>query len=319
VHYLIVDAEVLEPRLAARIAAMMSDRMAIWAEAMRDGRYADGWALAAQTLAERNPATRDDPALPYHLRWVWDGRPVEGRHVLVRCYHGLGDTIQYARFLPLLGARAASVTLEVQPRLLDLFAAAMEGITFVAFDPERPLPPSEVDIDITELDFALRAAPDAVAPVYLRASPAVLPRRTIALCYGAGDWEPARSVPPSLLERLCRHAPCLTLMAEPTTLPVLNPDGCPFDIGATAALIAGAELVITVDTMVSHLAGALGKPTWLLLKHGPDWRWPNDGRRDSAWYPSMRLYHQKSPGDWAGVIADVEFDLTVRQLFAMEG
>jgi hypothetical protein len=318
VRYLDAVAELLEPLRAVRIAAIMSDRMAVWAEAMRGGRYAEAWALAAQTLAERDPATRDDPALPYHLRWVWDGRALDERHVLVRCYHGLGDTIQYARFLPLLAARAASVTVEVQPRLLDLLAAAMDDITFVGFDPALPLPPSEVDIDITELDFALRAAPDAVASAYLHASPAVLPRNTIALCYGAGDWDPARSVPPTLFERLCRHAPCLTLMAEPTALSVLNPDGCPFDIGATTALIAGAELVITVDTMVAHLAGALGKPTWLLLRHEPDWRWPTEGY-DSAWYPSLRLYHQKQPGDWSAIIADIEFDLTVRQLFAMEG
>ena len=116
--------------------------MATWAAAMRAGRYADAWALAAKTLAERDPATRDDPALPYHLRWVWDGSAVDGRHVLVRCYHGLGDTIQFARFLPLLAARAASVTVEVQPRLLELIATVSDAITPVPFDVAHPLPPA---------------------------------------------------------------------------------------------------------------------------------------------------------------------------------
>ena len=73
-------------------------------------------------------------------------------------------------------------------------------------------------------------------------------------------------------------------------------------------LVAGAELVITVDTMIAHLAGAMGKPTWLLLKAEPDWRWAPD-QRGSAWYPSMRLYAQPRPGDWDAVVTQVERDL----------
>jgi ADP-heptose:LPS heptosyltransferase len=100
-------------------------------------------------------------------------------------------------------------------------------------------------------------------------------------------------------------------MPGETQLDVLNAMGCPFDMDATAALVAGAELVITVDTMIAHLAGALGKPTWLLLKAEPDWRWAPD-RRTTPWYPSMRLYVQPSPGDWESVIAEVERDLSAR-------
>jgi len=89
---------------------------------------------------------------------------------------------------------------------------------------------------------------------------------------------------------------------------VRNPQGCPFDMRETAALVAGCALVITVDTMIAHLAGALGKPVWLLLKHAPDWRWaPETGR--SEWYPTARLYAQPTPGDWAPVIAQVAQDL----------
>ena len=78
-----------------------------WTAAMRSGAYERAWDMALASLVARDPATRDDPALPYHLRWVWSGEPVDGRDVLVRCYHGLGDTLQFARFLPLLAARAA--------------------------------------------------------------------------------------------------------------------------------------------------------------------------------------------------------------------
>lgn len=284
---------------------------------MRAERYADAWALAARTLAERHPSARDDPALPYHLRWVWDGRRFDGRDVLVRCYHGLGDTLQYARFLPLLADRAASVTVEVQPRLLDLVRRVDPRLALVRFEEAAPLPPREVDVGITELDFALRARPDSAPPPYLQARPAALPEGTVALCYGAGEWDQGRSLPPELLAGVCRQAPCVTLMPEPTDLDVLNPGGCPFDMDATAALVAGASLVITVDTMIAHLAGALGCPTWLLLKADPDWRWSPD-RTTSPWYPSIRLYAQEEAGDWPGVMARVERDLAALAPYAAE-
>ena len=292
-------------------AADTTDRMTMWAAAMRDERYGDAWALAERTLAARDPATRDDPALPYHLRWVWDGRAVDGRDVLVRCYHGLGDTIQFARFLPMLASRAASVTLEVQPALQGILASVARNAALVPFDPARPLPPAEVDVEIGELAFALRATPaDAPLP-YVAASPAALPAGTIGLCHTTGNWDTDRRLSSDLLAPLCRIAPCITLVPEPTDLDVLNPEGCTGDIDATAALVAGVDLVVTVDTMIAHLAGAMDKPTWLLLKAEPDWRWAPD-RPGSAWYPSMRLYPQARAGDWGSVIDRVSRDLARR-------
>ena len=161
------------------------------------------------------------------------------------------------------------------------------------------------------MPFALRARPATVRVPYLRFAPAVLPAATVAICYAAGDWDKSRSVPPASLAPLVAGRPAITLVTEPSDLPVLNPEGCPPDIGATAALVAGAALVITVDTMIAHLAGALGTPTWLLLKHEPDWRWPVTGTR-TAWYPAMRLYRQQSPGDWQGVVDRVATDLASR-------
>jgi ADP-heptose:LPS heptosyltransferase len=89
---------------------------------------------------------------------------------------------------------------------------------------------------------------------------------------------------------------------------VLNPEGCPFDMELTAAIVSALDVVITVDTMIAHLAGALGRPTWLLLKSEPDWRWCPD-RRASAWYPSVRQYVQPRSGDWAAVLDEVQSDL----------
>ncbi|AJR25959.1 hypothetical protein EWH10_01015 [Sphingobium fuliginis] len=295
----------------------MADHMADWAAAMRAGDHAAAWAISDRELQRRDPARRDDPTLPYHQRWVWDGRPYEGRHCLVRCYHGLGDSIQFARFLPMLAARTASLTVEMQPRLIDLIAGPGGGIRFVPFIDAHPLPQSECDLEITELDFALRLTPADAAMPYLAAESGVLPHGCVGLCHGAGPWDPARSIPPHLLAPICAMAPCISLMPEATTLPVLNPDGCPFDMKATAALIAATDLVITVDTMIAHLAGAMGKPTWLLLKSDPDWRWPV-GARGTPWYPSMRIYAQPSAGDWETPLAELARDLAACPALAAE-
>lgn len=270
---------------------------------MRRGDFGAAWALADAALAARDPATRDDPRLPYHLRWVWDGRSLDDSAVLVRCYHGLGDTLMFARFLPLLRARAARVTVEIQPHLLPLFRGFLGCDRLVAFDPAHPLPPQDRDIEIMELPLALRAGPAEAPLPGLKVAPALLPPGTVALCWGAGDWDPERSVPQGMFRRLCR-GPALSLMPGPAALPVINPQGCPLDIMRTARMVAGASLVITVDTMIAHLAGLLGRPVWLLLKHDPDWRWPLVGAA-SPWYPSMRLWRQPAPGDWASVIDGV--------------
>ena len=283
----------------------MADAMQYWTQAMRAERFDVAFALSAEALRARDPTTRDDPRLPFHQRWVWDGRPFDGRDVLVRCYHGLGDTLQFARYLPLLAQRAASVTLEVQARLIPLLRQLPGVARLIAFDPARPAPPSPCDLEITELAFALHRPPDTAPPPYLRAGPAMHPSGTIGLCYAAGDWDAQRTIPPTLLAPLCRGRDCLSLVAEPVPLPVLNPGGAPFNIQATAELVAGCALVITVDTMIAHLAGALGRPTWLLLKADPDWRW-TPGAQSSPWYPAMRLFHQPRPGAWEPVLRDVE-------------
>ena len=284
-----------------------------WTQAMRRGDFPAAWAIAEQALGGRDPATRDDPSLPYHLRWVWDGRPFDGRDVLVRCYHGLGDTLMFSRFLPVLARRAARVTVEMQPHLVPLFRGFPGIGRLVPFDVARPLPPQDCDIEIMELPLALRAAPsDAPIPA-LHVTRAALPTGTVALCWGAGDWDPGRSVPEGMFAPLCA-GPALSLMPGPTVLPVLNPQGCPLDIMLTARLVAGSALVVTVDTMIAHLAGVLGRPAWLLLRHDPDWRWPVPGTR-TPWYPTMRVFRQPAPGDWDAVMAEVRQALegTTRQ------
>src|ERR1700712_1378886 len=157
-----------------------------WVCAMRGGDFDGAWAVSERLAAAQSPRSRDDPALPYHLRWVWDRRPFAGREVLVRCYHGLGDSLQFLRFLPALRRRAASVTLEIQPRLIPLLGSDPPADRLVPFHVAHPLPPADCDMEIMELSFALRARPAAYPPPYVRVTPAQLPPGAIGICSRAG-------------------------------------------------------------------------------------------------------------------------------------
>ncbi len=260
---------------------------------MRAGRFADAWSLADAALAARDPATRDDPALPYHLRWVWDGTPPDGLDVLVRCYHGLGDTLQFVRCLPLLQARCARLTVEAQPALLPLLAR-LPGLscTWHPFDPARPLPLSACDIEVMELAHVLRRVPAPLAPS-MPPAPSRAGGRRVGLCWQAGDWNPARSVPLAwmLARPECRGATPVSLQRGPASAEAgpafANPLDDNRDALATAALIASCDEVLSVDTMVAHLAATLGAPTTVVLPARADWRWMEGTR--TAWYPRARL------------------------------
>ncbi len=287
-----------------------------WTQAMRAQDFAAAWHIADRVLAARDPATCDDPRLPYHLRWVWDGTKPDGQHVLVRCYHGLGDTLHFARFLPALRRRAAHVTLEAQPELCPLLHQLPGVDQLVAFDTAGPLPPGRCTAEIMELAHMLRATPDDVSRCvpYLScpARPALQPKDgALALCWQAGDWDAARSIPLRALLAACDVAGrrLISLQrgpaaAEATHPAFLNPADSDPDVVRSAALACAASLVITVDTMVAHLAGALGRPTVLLLRHDADWRWPEPGQ-PSAWYPTSTIFRQHAPGDWAGPMEEL--------------
>jgi len=287
-----------------------------WVEAMRAGAFDKAWVVSDAVLAARDPATRDDPALPYHLRWVWDGQPLDGRRVLVRCYHGLGDTLQFCRYLPPLRAHVAGLTLEAQPELVPLLRTLPGPDRVVPFRPDAPAPAADCDVEIMELAHALRLAPNG-AP-YLFAGP--LPRPAVGLlvglCWRAGGWDPGRSVPLAALAPLgqvpgvrlisLQRGPGLEELAAGAP-PLLDTGDRSADVTAVARLMASLDLVITVDTMVAHLAGALGRPTWLLLRAEADWRWMLG--RGTLWYDSVRLYRQPSPGHWAAPLAELHADL----------
>jgi hypothetical protein len=288
-----------------------------WFAAMRRGDWEAAWRATDRIELPRRLAQRHAgfQRRPEHLRW--DGTPTAGRAVIVRCEHGLGDTLQFMRFLPLLGA--ARLHFLVQPPLVDLLHGA-PGLGDVRnYWTDDPLPPYDVDLEVMELAYALRMTPERLPPPYphVRRQLAqhdafALPddgRLRIGLVWASSAWDTTRSLPLQAL------APLFALegvqfyslqQGEPADDPLLH--GLDIEIlsprttqvRAAAAAMCALDLVIGVDAMPVHLAGTLGVPTWVLLKHEADWRWM-DAREDTPWYPSLRLLRQPRPGDWDAV------------------
>jgi len=295
-----------------------------WTAHMRCGEWERAWSIGDAGLPAR--AAADDGHLPRHLQHVWTGAPLTGKRVLVRCYHGLGDTLQFIRYMPMLRAIASEVIVWAQPKLLPLLAE-VDGIdTLLPLHDGVPGVDFDVDVEVMELAHVFRSTPATVPRgiPYLRADPVALPadarRPAIGLVWQGGDWEPARSMPFDAVAPLVDAAPGTVFIVQPGAR-VAGWDGRrgrylgEFDLAAYAGVLQALDLLVTIDSMPAHLGGALGVPTWTLLHHDPDWRWM-DGRDDSPWYPGMRLFRQPAPGDWDGVVADVAAAL---RRFALPG
>ena len=255
----------------------------------------------------------------------WAGEDVAGRTVLLHAEQGLGDTIQFARFAPLVAQRGARVVLAVQASLVrvmqgfdgvDQVVAA--GSALPAFDVFCPLA-SLPGVFGTTLDTIPGRTP------YLAATPESLVRfppndgqaLQVGLCWaGNPDFvhDRLRSIPSSLLNLLsdCPDVVFHSLQkGVPPAFPMQNRMDEVTDLGDTAAIVAGLDLVIAVDTAVAHLAAAMGKEVWLLSRKMGCWRWLRD-RTDSPWYPTMRIFRQAIANDWNQVLADVRASLLHR-------
>ncbi|HEY3909360.1 MAG TPA: glycosyltransferase family 9 protein [Stellaceae bacterium] len=290
-----------------------------WVGAMLDGAFERAWEISDRVLRERQGRSCAD--LPHHLRWVWDGTPLVGRRVLVRCYHGLGDTLQFIRFVPQVAAVARAVIVEAQPALLPLLRSVCPEAEYHPLDAD--LPAWEVAVESMELPHALRIAPAELPGriPYLRPPAECMGRRQadrdgpgrrrVGLVWAAGNWRRERSIPAALLLPLARLPLDLVGLQQGPSREDRAAAGlvgalcgmvpASATIAETAALICQLDLVVTVDTMAAHLAGALGRPVWTLLDAEADWRWMRH-RSDSPWYPTMRLFRQERPGLWGPVI-----------------
>ncbi len=281
-----------------------------WLTFMMAGEFEDAWRESDRVLARRRESRETCGHLPEHQRWLWDGTSPAGKHVLVRCFHGLGDTLQFARFLPQLKAVCAKVSFLPQAELNELIPPVLESGA------------PDLEMELMELPHALRTTlqslPRDVPYLRVEAERArVGPGFRVGLAWASGAWRPERSVPLEMF-RFLNDVPGLELTGlqrGPATLQ-LPPQGPVFrhadwrnvSVAQTARTIRGLDLVITTDTMVAHLAGALGAQVWTLLHWDADWRWMVD-RDDSPWYPTMRLFRQREAGNWDQVLTNVQRDL----------
>jgi Glycosyltransferase family 9 (heptosyltransferase) len=285
---------------------------------MRRGAFEAAWAISDAMLQTR--AGIPCWHWPRHLQYIWDGTPLDGKRVLVRCYHGLGDTIQFIRYAPLIKDIAREVIVWAQPVLLPLLHTVRGIDRLLPLHDGSPDVEYDVDVESMELPHIFRttvATIPAEIP-YLHIAPAALPRHghlAVGLVWAAGNWEHARrSIPFPLLVPLAA-VPGVTLhilQRGPALANYQHDVGMlsgSDDVVEASRLIRALDLVISVDTMPAHLAGALGVPVWTLLDAAADWRWM-DGREDSPWYPTMRLFRQDASAAWEPVMTRVVAELT---------
>ncbi len=261
----------------------------------------------------------------------WNGGSLEGHSVLLRCLHGLGDTVQFIRYAPLIRERARTLVVEAQPALKPLLREA--GLADQVFTWGEPEPYWDQQIEVVELPRIFRTTVQSIpsAVPYLNLSSAVSirsPTHTrdlrVGFVWAASTYNPARSIPIEHFVTLfgtpgvrffSLQGGIERMQIEPWSAEV--PSLCEVlpNVLATARTLKTLDLLITVDTMVAHLAGALAIPVWTLLPFAPDWRWMLD-REDSPWYPTMRLFRQPGPADWESVLDRVERELRALARFA---
>jgi tetratricopeptide (TPR) repeat protein len=283
------------------------------------------------------------------LEWRWAGRAMKphylktaqppwlgdsdaaGKTILVWAEQGLGDSIQFARFVPLLADIAGQVVLRVPATLVALLQSLDRRVRVIG--EEESLPAFDCHCPLMSLPLALgmkrmppmpqaqRFVPDPAREGHWQAwlGPRLRPR--IGLAWSGkqvGHLNPTRDMPPAALlpladidaDFICLQKDISAADADLLAhLPGWRAPGRSLsDFADTAALIAQLDLVVSVDTSVAHLAGALGQPCFLLLRHSGEWRWLS-GRADTPWYPSMRILRQRARGDWAGVVAELRGEL----------
>jgi hypothetical protein len=288
------------------------------------GDYAGGWPdhEARWGGSETQMPRRRFDAAP------WSGRePLAGKSILLHAEQGMGDVLMFARFAPLLHDRGARVVLEAHGPLAPLLQS-VRGVDQVAAL-GAPLPSVDFEAALMSLPLLLGTGLDSIpgAAPYLEAPPghlerwrtrlAPLPRPRVGLAWSGSTTlrnDRNRSIPLAMLAPL-RHAGVTLVSLQKE---IRDADRAALGAGPaihtfedeiadfrdTAALAAHMDVVVSVDTAVAHLAGALARPLWLLLPFAPDWRWLLD-RDDSPWYPTARLFRQPAPGEWPAAIERV--------------
>jgi len=298
---------------------------------LQRGEFEEGWREYEWRFKVRDPRRLYVP--PGLDTPRWDGADPRGKRMLVRAEQGYGDTFQFARFLPLLARQGATVLFECPKEVRGLFSG-FPGVDAVA-EFGGPLPACDSYVQLLSLPHLLGTRTVEEIPwsgPYLHADPSIVERLgplfgggmfNVGIVWGGNplhkndhnrtsrlaEFLPLFDVPGVRVYSLQKGKPAGEISSLPPGCDLRNLEGELTDFSVTAAALAHLDLLIAVDTAVAHLAGAMGVPVWLLLPYRSDWRWLAD-REDSPWYPSMRLFRQKSHADWAGVIRDVCLSLS---------
>jgi len=261
----------------------------------------------------------------------WKGEPLNGERILLYAEQGLGDTLQFARYVPLVADRGGEVVLEVQPVLHGLLGNTVGASQVICRG--DALPEFEWQCPLMSLPLAFRTELETIpaGASYIHPDPTRVgswkerlwkDKRRIGLCWAGNPAHPRdrlRSIPLEQLGRLLgvANSTFYSLQFGPGTEQIqqLPSDAQLIDLGEElrdfsnlSAIVASLDLVISIDSVVAHLAGAMGKPVWILLNKGCDWRWFLE-REDSPWYPTARLFRQSTFGGWKEVVNRVEVEL----------
>lgn len=261
-----------------------------WLSAMRRGDFEAAWQISDRSLADATI----DWTTPRHEQKIWRGQPLENKRVLVRCYHGLGDTIQFVRFVPLLQRIAKQVILWVQPSLIPLLQRMQNAPELLPLHDGTPGCAYDADVELMELAHVFRVTEDSLPPpphFDLEPARGAFPP---GIVWKSGDWDPRRDVPYEQLAEAVGEHISLQHDGHPLARDPLN----------LARLMLALPMVVTIDSMAAHLAGTLGVKTITLLRKDCDWRWM-ENRDDTPWYRSMRLLRQREEGDWQPVLYDL--------------
>jgi len=287
------------------------------------GDFAGGW-----PLYEARWDVLLQPLLARFTCPAWDGGEPAGRTVLLHAEQGFGDAIQFIRYAPQAAECGAHILVQA-PSLLTPLLGAARGVEEVITTGD-PLPQFDFHLPMLSLPMVFQTTPENLPHdvPYLSADAtrsaawkerlgSPTPSRSrVGLVWAGSATHPRRTLRDISFEKLrplleAENAEFFSLQlgtATPTDQRVIDHTAHLHDFADTAGLIAQLDLVITVDTAVAHLAGALGKPVWTLLPFVPDWRWGLE-REDSPWYPTMRLFRQPTLGDWDSVIRRVSEEL----------
>jgi tetratricopeptide (TPR) repeat protein len=294
---------------------------------LRQGRYAEGWPAHEWRWDFRELRLRRR----HFAAPQWRGEKLNGETILLHAEQGLGDTLQFVRYAPLVAERGGRVVLEVPPRLVRLLQG-LPGVSRVVGRGE-PLGDFAWHCPLMSLPLAFGTTVDTIPRrvPYVRADEeevrAARQRWTgtglrVGIAW-AGNPQyrsdeqrsmpllallPLAGVPGITWFSLQMGTACGQMRTVGERFPLIDASSTSRDLAETAALVATLDLVITVDTSVAHLAGAMGVPLWVVLPHLADWRWMEE-RADSPWYPGARLFRQPAPGDWASAVERMRGEL----------